>query len=151
VHLSEYERWEARFAAPEFAFGKEANYFLASCAALLPKSGRALAVADGEGRNGVWLAEQGLEVLSIDFSPSAQKKARRLAAERQVDIAFQQVDVHTWNYPAAAFDVVVEIFTQFSSPAERAMKWAGMRRALNILASVKCFCHKTQQTLCGEL
>jgi SAM-dependent methyltransferase len=128
--LSEYERWESRFAVPEFAFGKEPNYFLASCAALLPKSGRALAVADGEGRNGVWLAEQGLEVLSIDFSPSAQKKARALAAERQVNIAFQRVDVHTWNYPEAAFDVVVEIFTQFSSPAERATKWAGMRRAL---------------------
>jgi SAM-dependent methyltransferase len=130
ARLSEYERWETRFAVPDFAFGKEPNYFLASCAALLPKSGRALAIADGEGRNGVWLAEQGLEVLSIDFSPSAQTKARALAAERRVNIAFQQVDVHSWNYPEAAFDVVVEIFTQFSSPAERAMKWAGMRRAL---------------------
>src|SRR5437588_5760740 len=90
VLLSEYERWESRFAVPEFAFGKEPNYFLASCAALLPTSGRALAIADGEGRNGVWLAEHGLDVLSIDFSPSAQRKARVLAAERQVKIAFQQ-------------------------------------------------------------
>jgi SAM-dependent methyltransferase len=130
VHLNEYERWETRFAVPEFAFGKEPNYFLASCAALLPKSGRVLAVADGEGRNGVWLAEQGLDVLSIDFSPSAQKKARTLAAERHVKIEFQLVDVHTWNYPQVAFDVVVEIFTQFSSPSERALKWAGMIRAL---------------------
>ena len=77
--LSEYERWETRYAVPEYAFGKEPNYFLASCEALLPPSGRALVVADGEGRNGVWLAEQGLDVLSIDFSPSAQKKARALA------------------------------------------------------------------------
>ena len=38
--------------------------------------------------------------------------------------------MHAWDYPDAAFDVVVEIFTQFSSPAERAVKWAGMRRAL---------------------
>lgn len=53
-----------------------------------------------------------------------------LAAERHVDVAFKQVDVHAWDYLEAAFDVVVEIFTQFSSPAERAMKWAGMRRAL---------------------
>ena len=125
--MNEYERWETRFAVPEFAFGKEPNYFLASCAGLLPKSGRVLAVADGEGRNGVWLAEQGLDVLSIDFSPSAQKKARMLAAERHVKINFQQVDVHTWNYPEATFDVVVEIFTQFSSPSERVSKWAGMR------------------------
>ena len=72
----------------------------------------------------------GLDILSIDFSPSAQKKARTLAAERHVNVAFQQVDVHTWDYPEAAFDVVVEIFTQFSSPAERALKWTGMRRAL---------------------
>jgi SAM-dependent methyltransferase len=128
--LSEYERWEGRYAAPEYAFGKEPNYFLASCKALLPRSGQVLAVADGEGRNGVWLAEQGLNVLSIDFSPSAQNKARALAAEHHVDVVFQQVDVHIWHYPEAAFDVVVEIFTQFSSPAERAMKWTGMRRSL---------------------
>jgi SAM-dependent methyltransferase len=129
--LSEYERWETRYAVPEYAFGKEPNYFLASCKSLLPRSGRALAVADGEGRNGVWLAAQGLDVLSIDFSPSAQNKARALAAERGVNnIVFQQADVHAWNYPEAAFDVVVEIFTQFSVPAERGLKWAGMRRAL---------------------
>jgi hypothetical protein len=39
-------------------------------------------------------------------------------------------DVHTWAYPEAAFDVVAEIFTQFSSPRERAAKWAGMRKTL---------------------
>jgi SAM-dependent methyltransferase len=104
--------------------------FLASCKPLLPRSGQALAVADGEGRNGVWLAEQGLDVLSIDFSPSAQKKGRALALERHVDIVFQQVDVHRWEYPKAAFDVVVEIFSQFSSPPERTIKWAGMRQTL---------------------
>jgi SAM-dependent methyltransferase len=130
VFLSEYERWEARFAVPEYAFGKDPNYFLQSCRRLLPPSGRALAVADGEGRNGVWLAEQGLDVLSLDFSPSAQKKAQALAAERHVDVTFACADVHTWDYPEAAFDVVVEIFTQFSSPAERTLKWAGMRRTL---------------------
>jgi SAM-dependent methyltransferase len=128
--LSEYERWETRFRVPDYAFGKEPNYFLVSCKALLPPRGRALTVADGEGRNGVWLAEQGLDVLSIDFSPSAQSKARALAAEHGVNVAFDLVDVHTWDYPEAAFEVVAEIFTQFSSPAERAVKWAGMRRAL---------------------
>jgi SAM-dependent methyltransferase len=128
--VSEYERWEGRYAAPEYAFGKAPNYFLESCKKLLPSSGRALAVADGEARNGVWLAEQGLDVLSLDFSPSAQKKARALAAERHVDVTFVQADVHSWDYPPAAFDVVVEIFTQFSTPAERPHKWAGMRRTL---------------------
>ena len=81
--MNEYARWEARFATPDYAFGKEPNYFLKSCRKLLPRRGRALAIADGEGRNGVWLAEQGLEVISLDFSPAAQKKARALAAERE--------------------------------------------------------------------
>ena len=90
-----------------------------------------LAVADGEGRNGVWLAEQGLDVLSLDFSPNAQSKAKALARERGVaNMTFEQGDVHAWAYPEAAFDVVAEIFTQFSTPAERAPKWAGMRKAL---------------------
>jgi SAM-dependent methyltransferase len=128
--LSEYERWEARYGVPEYIFGAAPNYFLASCKALLPPTGRALAVADGEGRNGVWLAQQGLDVTSIDFSPAAQKKARALAAERGVQVTFEQTDVHRWAYPANAFDVVVEIFTQFSTPDERAVKWAGMRRTL---------------------
>lgn len=127
---SEYERWEGRYRAPDYAFGKEPNYFLAACRTLLPRSGKALAVADGEGRNGIWLAEQGLDVLSIDFSPTAQEKARALAKQRGVSLAIAPADVHAWDYPDAAFDVVVEIFTQFSSPAERAKKWAGMRKAL---------------------
>lgn len=126
----DYARWESRFAKPEYEFGKAPNEFLVRCKPLLPKSGRALAVADGEGRNGVWLAGQGLDVLSIDFSPTAQKKARALAAERNVSVTFEQADVHVWPYPDAAFDVVVEIFTQFSTPDLRPAKWAGMRRAL---------------------
>ncbi|MGN6461434.1 MAG: class I SAM-dependent methyltransferase [Pseudolabrys sp.] len=126
----EYQRWEARFSSPDYTFGKEPNEFLVSCRPLLPRSGKALAVADGEGRNGVWLAKQGLDVLSIDFSPAAQTKARALAAENKVDVTFEQADVHSWAYPDAKFDVVVEIFTQFSTPEERPRKWAGMRRAL---------------------
>jgi len=128
--LDEYQRWEQRFGTPDYAFGKAPNYFIESCKPLLPKSGKALAVADGEGRNGVWLAEQGLDVLSIDFSPSAQRKAEALARERGVDVQFELADVHGWAYPDAAFDVVAEIFTQFSTPPERARKWAGMRKAL---------------------
>ena len=128
--MSEYERWETRYAPQEYAFGKEPNYFLQSCKPLLPRSGKPLAVADGEGRNGVWLAEQGLDVVSIDFSPSGQRKAKALVAERHVKVTFELADVHTWNYPDAAFDVVVEIFTQFSPPAERDLKWAGMKRSL---------------------
>ena len=128
--MSEFDRWEGRYAAPEYIFGRAPNYFLASCKPLLPASGKALAVADGEGRNGVWLALQGLETLSIDFSPTAQKKAAALAQESGATLGFELADVHTWPYPAEAYDVVAEIFTQFSDPQQRRAKWDGMKRAL---------------------
>lgn len=131
MNSAEYARWEARFAkSAEYEFGKAPNDFLVRCKPLLPTSGKALAVADGEGRNGVWLAEQGLDVTSTDFSPAAQHKARALARERGVSVTLEQADMHAWSYPEAAFDVVIEIFTQVSTPAERPLKWAGMRRAL---------------------
>ena len=126
----EFTRWETRFAKPEYEFGKAPNDFLVRCKPLLPASGTALAVADGEGRNGVWLAQQGLDVTSTDFSPAAQRKGRALATERNVAVNFVQADMHDWSYPEAAFDVVAEIFTQVSTPAQRPTKWAGMRRAL---------------------
>lgn len=128
--MGEFERWEGRYSAPEYIFGEAPNYFLAACKPLLPPSGRALAVADGEGRNGVWLAEQGLDVLSVDFSPNGQAKAQKLAARRGVNLRTEQADVHTWDYPDSAFDVVAEIFTQFSDPGQRRQKWDGMKRAL---------------------
>jgi SAM-dependent methyltransferase len=127
---AEFDRWQARYATPDYIFGSEPNEFLARCRPLLPRSGKVLAVADGEGRNGVWLAKQGLDVTSIDFSPIAQEKARALAKDNRVAVTFIEADVHAWAYPAETFDVVAEIFTQFSTPAERAPKWAGMRRAL---------------------
>ena len=127
---SEYERWEKRFSVPDYVFGTEPNAFLKSQAAALPKSGTALAVADGEGRNGVWLAERGLDVLSIDWSPTALGKARALARQRGVTLRTAQVDLVQFQWPVAAFDVVAAIFFQFLTPQERAPVFAGMRDAL---------------------
>ena len=128
--MSELERWETRFSAPDFVFGTEPNVFLRSQAHLLPRRGNALAVADGEGRNGVWLAQQGLEVLSVDFSPAAQAKARALAKARNVLLKFELADVIDWNWPEEAFDVVAVIFIQFANPAQRGRIFAGIRRTL---------------------
>ena len=128
--MSEYERWEKRFAGPEYLFGTAPNAFLAAQRARLPATGRALAIADGEGRNGVWLAEQGLDVVSLDFSPAAQVKARALAAERGVEIVTELADVTSWAYPVEAFDVVAIIFTQFADPAGRDAIFAGAKKAL---------------------
>jgi SAM-dependent methyltransferase len=128
--MSELERWEARFAAPDYIFGTAPNAFLAAQKPLLPKSGRALSVADGEGRNGVWLAEQGLDVLAIDFSPKALAKARSLAQARHVALTTELADVTAWNWPVATFDVIAVIFTQFANPAERKAMFDGICKAL---------------------
>jgi cyclopropane fatty-acyl-phospholipid synthase-like methyltransferase len=128
--MSEFERWEKRFSVPDYIFGAEPNAFLKAHADLLPKSGTALAVADGEGRNGVWLAERGLDVLSIDWSPAAQAKAETLAKQRRVALRTLLVNVVDWQWPHAVYDVVVAIFVQFVSPPERRRMFAGMRQAL---------------------
>ena len=128
--MSEFERWETRFSGPEYLFGTAPNEFLRAQAHLLPARGKALAVADGEGRNGVWLAEQGLDVLSVDFSPTAQTKAKALAKARGVALRTEEVDLVTWTWPTEAFDVVAAIFIQFVGPEERKPIFAGMRQAL---------------------
>lgn len=87
-------------------------------------------MADGEGRNGVWLAQQGLSVLSIDNSAVALAKARRLADERGVALTIEQADLETWSWPEGAFDLVVAIFIQFARPELRARIFANLRRAL---------------------
>src|SRR5665213_2623972 len=107
--MGEFERWEGRYAPESYLFGTAPNAFLAKQKTRLPKSGRALSIADGEGRNGVWLAEQGLDVVSMDFSKRAQVKARALAVSRGVTIDTQIVDLLTWPWPENAFDVIVAI------------------------------------------
>ena len=125
--MDELTRWETRFGAEGYLFGTAPNAFLAAQRARLPTRGRALSVADGEGRNGVWLAEQGLDVVSLDFSPTAQAKARKLAASRGVTITTERVDLATWTWPTDAYHVIAVIFAQ---PLDRDMLFAGVSRAL---------------------
>jgi cyclopropane fatty-acyl-phospholipid synthase-like methyltransferase len=128
--MSEQERWEKRFSAPDYVFGKEPNAFLKAQARRLIPGQIALAVADGEGRNGVWLAEQGLDVLAIDQSAAALAKARSLAQERGVKLSTELADITTWPWPTAAFNVIVAIFIQVLFPVERPAFFAKMKRAL---------------------
>jgi SAM-dependent methyltransferase len=127
--ISEKERWETRFSARDYIFGKEPNAFLKAQANLLPANGTALSVADGEGRNGVWLAEQGLDVLTIDYSSAALAKARALAAERGVPLRTEVTDVFAWRWPMNTFDVIVAIFI-FAAPAQRPAFFANLKGAL---------------------
>ncbi|MYZ47121.1 class I SAM-dependent methyltransferase [Propylenella binzhouense] len=122
--------WDERYAGDEYLFGTEPNAFLKAQAHLLKPGQRALAVADGEGRNGVWLAEQGLDVVSMDASGVAIAKARKLAEARGVHPTFVQADIESWDWEAEAFDVVAAIFIQFTPPPLRDKCFAGFKKTL---------------------
>ncbi len=105
--------WDTRYAASGNLFGDDPSPLLLEHSDLLRPGMEALAVGDGEGRNGVWLAQQGLHVLSVDLSPLALARARARAAGRQVEIATLCVDVLEWDWPVAAFDLIACIFVHF--------------------------------------
>ncbi|MBI5919171.1 MAG: class I SAM-dependent methyltransferase [Nitrosomonadales bacterium] len=122
--------WDERYAGEEYHFGTTPNAFLLTQRDRLHPGMRCLAIADGEGRNGVWLAEQGLQVHAVDGSPVALEKARRLAAQRGVTLEFELADLCDWDWGEARYDVVIGIFIQFVGPAGRARMFEEMRRAL---------------------
>jgi SAM-dependent methyltransferase len=128
--MSELERWEARFSEPGYLFGTEPNAFLKSKAGLLKPGQKVLSIADGEGRNGVFLAGLGLDVLAIDISPTALAKSQALAKERGVTLRTELADLETWPWPVEAFDVVVGIFFQFLPPGLRQRVFESIKRAL---------------------
>ncbi len=109
------EFWEERYGEQGYAYGTIANGFLMSQQYRFSAGMKALAVGDGEGRNGVWLAEQGLEVLSVDYSVTGMEKARQLAASRNVRLTTECVDLTQWQWPVNEYDLVVAIFIHFSS------------------------------------
>ena len=122
--------WDTVYAEPHYVFGTAPNAFLAAQRERLTPGQRALAVADGEGRNGVWLAEQGLNVLSVEYSVPAVEKAKKLAQERGVKLEFEVADVLNWNWPQQAYDVVAAIFVQFATPDERSRLFEHIKAAL---------------------
>jgi cyclopropane fatty-acyl-phospholipid synthase-like methyltransferase len=122
--------WDERYAGDEYHFGTEPNTFLISQQSLLKPGMSCLAVADGEGRNGVWLAQQGLDVLSVDSSYVALKKARKLAQQRGVAAKFELVDIASWDWGENRFDLVAAIFIQFAPPGMRENMFAHIRRCL---------------------
>ena len=124
--------WSARYrdAGDDYLFGTAPNRFLASQVEHFGSGMSVLSVADGEGRNAVWLAEQGCDVTATEISPVALEKAAKLARGRKVSVNFVQADILNWDWPQAAFDAVVGIFIQFATPAERPRQLAGMKQAV---------------------
>lgn len=131
-HADAQDFWSDKYRAvgESYLFGTAPNRFLAAQAGLLRAGQRALSVADGEGRNAVWLAEQGLDVTATELSPVALDNAEALAAARGVRVDFALADALNWTYPDEAFDLVVAIFIQFAAPDERARLFENLKRTL---------------------
>lgn len=123
-------RWEDRFSKPGYRFGTTPNLFLQSQKDLIKGGMVALSIADGEGRNGVWLAEQGCAVTSLDFSPTGQAKTQALAKERGVSLETIEADITAWEWPEETYDLIVGIFFQFLAPDDRARVFAKISAAL---------------------
>ena len=111
--------WDARYEPEPYAYGEAANAFLVAQRAALEPGMRALVPGDGEGRNGVWLAEQGLVVDTLDLSAHGVAKARRLAAARGVSVNAVQADALAWDWPREAYDVVALIYLHLAADDRR--------------------------------
>ncbi|MFW6021476.1 MAG: class I SAM-dependent methyltransferase [Guyparkeria sp.] len=123
------EFWNEKYGQVDFLYGTHPNEFLLSQAWRLPTGGRVLVLGDGEGRNGVWLAEQGFDVTSVDYSAVGCEKARQLADERDVSLAVHCADLTEWDWEEDGFDAVVLIYLHFEPPARREV----YRRAATVL------------------
>ncbi|MEO8807797.1 MAG: class I SAM-dependent methyltransferase [Burkholderiaceae bacterium] len=122
--------WNQRFAGEDYVFGREPNEYLHSQSPLIARGGRVLCVADGEGRNSVWLARQGLQVEAFDIAEVGVAKARKLALDASVSVAFHVAGCDEWPWVDDACDAVVAVFVQFADPAMRDRLFANMARTL---------------------
>ena len=122
--------WDERYAGGEYFFGTKPNAFMVSQHHLLKPDMHCLSVADGEGRNGVWLVQQGLKVLSVDSSAVAASKADTLAQQKGVKLDFEVADLLNWQWGENKYDVVVAIFIQFATPDQRTQLFANMKKCL---------------------
>ncbi|MBB4287451.1 class I SAM-dependent methyltransferase [Roseospira goensis] len=121
--------WDQRYEGRKYIYGVEPNSFLTRQRHRLERGQSVLAVADGEGRNGVWLAGQGLRVHAVDQSAVGLQKAMRLALDRGVTLRTTCADLTAWDWPEAAVDAVVCIFLHLR-PEHRALVHRAMARAL---------------------
>jgi SAM-dependent methyltransferase len=107
------DKWDERYGIKEYIYGKKPNLFLEGNINVIPR-GNVLCVADGEGRNGVWLAKLGYSVTSIDFSPKAIEKINSLAQENNVSIKTFCADLLNYDLGNNKYDGIISIFSHFN-------------------------------------
>lgn len=122
--------WNSKFRDSAYLFGTEPNAWLRAHDALWQPGARVLCVADGEGRNSVWLARRGLAVDAFDISEVGVDKARKLAAAAGITVDYSVDDCDSREWPAARYDGVAAIFVQFADPAMRERLFANMAHSL---------------------
>lgn len=102
--------WEQRYASSPQLFGDTPSELLIKEHQRLTPGLKLLAIGDGEGRNGVWLARQGLSVTTIDLSPTAINRAQARAKQANVQLESHCIDLFEWSWPTQYFDVITSIF-----------------------------------------
>ena len=106
---TDQNRWNKRFGKKGFALGKEPNPFLKKHIHLLPR-GKALDIAAGEGRNAIYLAQNGFDVDAVDISEKGLKKAQKLALEKRVKINTFLVDLDQYQIEKERYDLVANFY-----------------------------------------
>jgi SAM-dependent methyltransferase len=120
------EEWDKRYSGTDLLWSVEPNRFLVEEAAEL-RPGRAVDLAAGEGRNAVWLAEQGWSVDAVDFSTVALAKARRLAEAREVELNWIEADVERYSPARGEYDLTIVFYLH--------LPWERMRHVLHEAAA----------------
>ena len=122
--------WNDRYDRGDYLFGTEPAQFIRDQQTLMQPGQSALVIADGEGRNSTFMAQQGMQVTAMDVAENGLAKARALAEERGVKLSYQLADLRNWEWEAAAFDIVVAVFIQFAEPSFRKAIFDGMKRTV---------------------
>lgn len=120
--------WDERYSTAEYVYGTSPNEYLVSVTGRLPK-GRVLCLAEGEGRNAVYLAGQGFDVLAVDGSKVGLAKADKLAEKSGVTIRTQRANLDTYDLGEERWDAIVAIFCHLP-PELRSRVHAGVVKAL---------------------
>ncbi len=134
------KRWDERFGKKEFALGKEPNPFLKRYLHLLPR-GKALDIAAGEGRNAVFLAQNGFEVDAVDISEKGLRKARKLAREKGVKINTLLIDLSRYHITKERYDLIINFYFLKRHLIPRIKK--GLRKGGKVIFETYLLEHRT--------
>ena len=107
--------WDERYSSEDYAYGKQANQFLAEHYQAIPK-GKVLSLAEGEGRNAVFLAQQGYQVTAVDSSRVGLQKAQQLAQAHGVKIETLHADLNDFEIQPHYWDGIIAIFCPMPPP-----------------------------------